>query len=77
MMKSLFERLKPEVKQNILNEVDKYPTTGNILVSELKSKKFWNDLKVETVTKVISFNHSSLLETSIMDFIHGDKKTPH
>ena len=72
-MKPLFERLKPEVKQSILDEVDKYPTTGNMIVEELKVVKFWNDLKVETVTRIIGFSHTTLLETSIWDFIHGDK----
>ena len=72
-MKTLFERLKPEVKQSILDEVDRYPTTGNMIVEELKVVKFWNDLKVETVTRIIGFSHTTLLETSIWDFIHGDK----
>jgi len=72
-MKTLFERLKPEVKQSILDEAEKYPTTGNMIIDELKGNKFWNDLKVETVTRVVGFSHSTLLEVSIWDFVHGDK----
>lgn len=72
-MKTLFERLKPEVKQSILDEAEKYPTTGSMIINELKAKKFWNDLKVETVTRVVGFSHNTLLEVSIWDFVHGDK----
>tara|TARA_R100000808_G_scaffold4717_1_gene14981 strand:+ start:1770 stop:2006 length:237 start_codon:yes stop_codon:yes gene_type:complete len=72
-MKTLFERLKPEVKQGILDEIDRYPTTGNMIVEELKANKFWNDLKIETVTRIIGFTHITLLEVSLWDFIHGDK----
>ena len=46
-MKTLFEKLKPEVAELLRLEKEMYPTITQDLIDELQSKYFWIDMTVK------------------------------
>ena len=68
---TLYQRLKPEAKaglKHIKNEP--YKLSINIIVSLLKSKKFYSDLTIEEVKNIIVF--SGIEPKTIFDMKWGD-----
>ena len=72
-MKNLYERLKPEIRDSIQEDLEKYPTTTKDLINSLKSVNFWSELKVYDVSRMIMHNHDNLLTVSHMDLLYGDR----
>tara|TARA_R110002012_G_scaffold221927_1_gene393415 strand:+ start:250 stop:486 length:237 start_codon:yes stop_codon:yes gene_type:complete len=72
-MKNLYEQLKPEIRDSIQEDLEKYPTSTKDLIYKLKSVNFWSDLKVHDVSSIILHNHTNLLTISHMDLLWGDK----
>lgn len=46
-MKTLFEKLKPEVAELLRLENELYPTIAQDLIDELQSKYFWTEITVK------------------------------
>ena len=72
-MKNLYEQLKPEIRDSIQEDLQKYPTSTMSLIDGLKSVNFWSDLKVHDVNSIILHNHTNLLTISHMDLLYGDR----
>jgi hypothetical protein len=72
-MKNLYEKLKPEIRDSIQEDLKKYPATTMALIDSLKRNNFWSDLKVHDVSKLINFSHTNLLSISHMDLLYGDR----
>jgi hypothetical protein len=72
-MKNLYEQLKPEVRDSIQADLEKYPTSTKDLIYKLKSVYFWSELKMCDVRNVVLHNHDNLLTISHMDLLWGDK----
>ena len=72
-MKNLYEQLKPEIRDSIQGDLEKYPTSTKDLINSLKSVNFWSELKVYDVSRMIMHNHDNLLTVSHMDILWGDK----
>ena len=72
-MKNLYEQLKPEIRDSIQKDLEKYPTSTKALIIGLKATNFWSDLKVHQVNSIITHNHTNLLTISHMDLLWGDK----
>ena len=72
-MKNLYEQLKPEVRDSIQADLDKYPATTRHLIDTLKSVNFWSELKMCDVRSVILHHHDNLLTISHIDLLWGDK----
>ena len=71
-MKNLYDKLKPEIRDSIQEDLKKYPTTTIALINSLKAANFWSDLKVHDVSRIINFSHTNLLSISHMDLLYGD-----
>ena len=71
-MKNLYEQLKPEIRDSIQEDLEKYPTTTKDLIYKLKSVNFWSELRVHDVSRMITHHHSNLLTISHMDLLYGD-----
>ena len=63
-MKNLYEQLKPEVRESIQADLEKYPTSTKDLIYKLKSVNFWSELKMGDVRNVILHDHTNLLSIS-------------
>jgi len=72
-MKNLYERLKPEIRNGIQEDLKRYPTTTKALIDSLKTANFWSDLKVHDVNRIITFSHTNLLSISHLDLLYGDQ----
>ena len=72
-MKNLYEKLKPEVRDSIHADLEKYPTSTRHLIDNLKAVNFWSDLKMCDIRNVITHDHTNLLTISHMDLLWGDK----
>ena len=72
-MKNLYEQLKPEIRDSIQGDLEKYPTSTKDLINSLKSVNFWSELKVYDVSRMIMHNHDNLLTVSHMDLLYGDR----
>lgn len=54
-MKTLFERLKPEVVEELNGQIDQFPYVTNFIYDDLKSNTFIFDIKYNTVLHLGSF----------------------
>ena len=72
-MKNLYDKLKPEIRDSIQEDLKKYPTSTMILIDSLKAASFWSDLKIHDVSRIITFTHTNLLTISHMDLLYGDR----
>ena len=72
-MKNLYEQLKPEIRDSIQEDLERYPTTTMDLINSLKAVNFWSELKVSDVNRIITHDHTNLLTISHMDLLWGDK----
>ena len=72
-MKNLYEQLKPEIRDSIQADLEKYPISTKDLIYKLKSVNFWSDLKMCDIRHVITHDHANLLTISHMDLLWGDK----
>jgi len=71
-MKTLYDKLKPEIRNSIQEDLKKYPTTTMAMIDGLKAASFWSDLRVHEVTKIVTHHHTNLLTISHMDLLYGD-----
>ena len=53
MTNTLYDRLKPEYKDSLSKNVEKYPTIVKGVIEVLKQNYFWNDL---TTTGLMAIN---------------------
>tara|TARA_R110000824_G_scaffold326730_1_gene513674 strand:- start:367 stop:612 length:246 start_codon:yes stop_codon:yes gene_type:complete len=72
-MKNLYDKLKPEIRNSIQEDLKKYPTSTMTLIDSLKAANFWSDLKVHNVNSIILHDHTNLLTISHMDLLYGDR----
>ena len=72
-MKTLYDKLKPEIRNSIQEDLKKYPTSTMSLIDSLKAANFWSDLKVHNVNSIILHDHTNLLTISHMDLLYGDR----
>ena len=72
-MKNLYEQLKPEIRDSIQADLEKYPTSTKDLIYKLKSVNFWSELKIFDIRNVITHSHDNPLTVSHMDILWGDR----
>ena len=56
-MKTLFEKLKPEVAELLMLESEMYPTITQDLIDELKSKHFFTELTVGDASQIVQLKN--------------------
>ena len=72
-MKNLYDKLKPEVRESIQADLERYPTSTTHLIDSLKAVNFWSELKMCDVRSVILHHHDNLLTINHIDLLWGDK----
>ena len=74
-METLFERLKPEIKEPLVNDIEKYPTTIGNLIKTLKTKKAITDLTLGEISEIKSYSPTYSVEViQIYDMFEDLKK---
>ena len=72
-MKKIYEKLKPEIRDSIQEDLEKFPASTKILMNSLELHSFWSELTVDEVRTIINHSHLSFVEISMNDVLWGDK----
>ena len=72
-MKTIYDRLNPEIHMSIQVDLKKYPHSTGALVEALKEANDWSQLMMMDVQSVINHSHYSFYEISMKDLMFGDK----
>jgi|TARA_R110001583_G_scaffold48994_2_gene153487 hypothetical protein len=72
-MKTIYNRLKPDVLASINKDKQKYPYTTKALVLKLKSTEYWDDLTISDIRAVLIHSHISIVDIQQEDILWGEK----
>ena len=73
MRKTIYERLKPEIKKALHSEENKkYKASVESLVNELSKVTFYRELSIGTISTLYTFTSIPLVLTSAWDWKYGD-----
>ena len=72
-MKTLYQQLKPEVKQSLNEQEELYPTLVKGIKSALKDNYLWSHLSIGQARDLVSFTSISLSSMSSYDWSYGEK----
>ena len=69
---TLFERLKPEVKEALLSNMAEYETSITDIIELLSNETFYSNLKISDISSLYTFSDIELIKVSAWDFKYGD-----
>ncbi len=72
-MKTIYERLNPDILASIDNDEQTYPYTTKALKTKLKASIDWDQLSISDIKSIITHSHVKLIEVDQLDFMWGDK----
>ena len=72
-MNTLYEQLKPEIKQALSEQEELYPTLVKGIKSALKENYLWSHLSIGQARDLVSFTSISLSSMSSYDWSYGEK----
>ena len=72
-MKTIYDKLDPEILESINRDGWKYPLTTKALKKKLKNSVSWDDLTVADVRSIVLHSHVKVINIEAIDFIWGDK----
>ena len=72
-MKTVYERLNPDILASINKDEQRYPYTTKALKKKLKSSDDWSQLSIGDVQAIIIHSHVKITEINVMDFMWGDR----
>ena len=72
-MKTIYDRLNPEIKASIKEDVDKYPASTGALIVNLQKAIFWSELTMGNISTIITHSHYSFMTLSHQDIMWGEK----
>jgi len=70
-LETLLHRLKPEIHNALINNVDSYPTVCYTL-AELDNAMFYDDLPMSTIKNIHLFGDLNMSMVSSWDWKYGD-----
>ena len=71
-MKTLYERLKPEVKKQLELNYSDYEVSVKRIYESLKNNIWYSDLTVDQISSIYTFSGIDLIKVSVWDFKYGD-----
>ena len=72
-MKTIYDRLKPDILASINADEQEYPYTTRRLIKKLKSTDYWDDLTISDIRAVVIHSHISIVDIQQEDILWGDK----
>tara|TARA_B100002019_G_C20989655_1_gene459896 strand:+ start:265 stop:498 length:234 start_codon:yes stop_codon:yes gene_type:complete len=70
-MKTLFDKLKPHIKDKLDAQAEKY-TTIEYIYDKLKNKNQYNELTIDEVKTIHTFTDLWYRDIDSLDLIYGD-----
>ena len=72
-MKTLYQQLKPEIKQSLSEQEELYPTLVKSIKCALQDNYLWSHLSIGQARDLISFTSISIGSMSSYDWSYGEK----
>ena len=73
MRKTIYERLKPEIKEALHSDANKnYKSSINNIVDKLSSTTFYDELTISDISRLYTFSGIELIKVTAWDFKYGD-----
>ena len=72
-MKTIYDRLKPDILASINADEQQFPYTTKALKKKLKNSISWDQLSVSDVRSIVIHSHIKIINIEAIDFIWGDK----
>ncbi len=69
---TLYERLKPEVKEALLSNMAEYETSITDIIELLSNETFYSNLKISDISSLYTFSDIELIKVTAWDFKYGD-----
>ena len=69
---TIYERLKPEVKEALLANTVNYESSVLSVVETLSNEYFYSNLKISDISTLYTFSDNELLRVTAWDFKYGD-----
>ena len=69
---TIYERLKPEIKEALASQDKKYSTSVRLIIAKLSSTTFYSDLTIGDVSSLYTWADIDFFRVSTWDFKHGD-----
>jgi len=74
IMQTLYDKLKPELKSELLNQEKTYSTSIRKIITTLKSTSYYSELKISEVSAIETFaGCEASFKWSAWDWKYGDK----
>lgn len=72
-MKRIFDKLSPEIKTDLQNQLEIYPTLTQRIIDDCKENVAWGSLKMRTVRELCSIYERLNGSIYINNILHGDE----
>ena len=69
---TLYQRLKPEVKDALLSNMVDYEGTITSIIEKLSNETFYSNLTINDISSLYTFSDIELIKVSAWDFKYGD-----
>jgi hypothetical protein len=69
---SIYERLKPEVKEALLANTANYEGSVLSVIKTLSNEYFYSNLKISDISTLYTFSDIELIKVTAWDFKYGD-----
>ena len=69
---TIYERLKPEVKEALLSNMVEYESAITDIIEKLSNETFYSNLKISDISSLYTFSDIELLRVTAWDFKYGD-----
>ena len=72
-MKTVYERLNPDILASINKDEQEYPYTTKALKEKLKKTISWDELTIGDIRSVVIHSHIRIVDIQQEDLLWGDK----
>ncbi len=69
---TIYERLKPNVKEALLSNMVEYENTITDIIELLSNETFYSNLKISDISSLYTFSDIELIRVTAWDFKYGD-----
>ena len=72
-MKTIYDRLNPDILASINKDIQEYPYTTKALKQKLKKTISWDELTIGDIRSVVIHSHVKIIDIQQEDLLWGDK----
>ncbi len=69
---TIYERLKPEIKEALVSNMAEYESTITDIIETLSNETFYSNLKISDISSLYTFSDIELIKVTAWDFKYGD-----